>query len=215
MESRWDDKGLVGDDFHDTIGHLRNVGMFNKAEDSHATRMAKILLDFHKEFVWVSEVATKKGSSMKRKRKTRNPQGGRRKQDCPSSISATDSLDSQTVYVQPISESMSEIRSVSNTTQSGFEPDHPIYHVPQSTMAPTISSTQQPPQPEETLLHLDALDFVSPHYSTDHAGNILSVTDLDFLAPMLDTSSLEFVNSQPVFLDLPPFSPVAQNHCQG
>lgn len=212
MDFRWDEKGLVGDDFHTTIEHLRTVDMFKKAKDSHAARMAKVLLDFHKELVWVSEVTMKKVSSLKRKRNSQSFQGGRQKESFPTSIPGTESLGSQTI--QPISESILGTRSASNTTQSGFEPDHSIHYASQSIVVPAITSTQEPPRPEETLLHFDALDFVSPHFSTNHASNILSVTDLDFLAPLLDTSSIEFVNPQPGVLDSPPLSPVFQSHYQ-
>jgi hypothetical protein len=64
-------------------------------------------------------------------------------------------------------------------------------------------------QVEETLLDFAALDFVGPHCPESNHGNVLDLTDLDFVAPLLDISDLDYVEPQSSFF--PPFYSFEQN----
>ncbi|KAJ6036011.1 hypothetical protein N7540_000290 [Penicillium herquei] len=156
------------------------------------------------DLVWVSEVVTAETPSTKRKRSTQNFQGAQKRKACSASSSALASRSSQSI--QPMPESMSGVRFTSNDIESRVNTDNAIWHASPPPVTPTTNFAQEPPQPE-TLLHFEALDFVNPHYCASHAGNLLSVADLDFLAPLLEISSLDFVNSQPGLLNFPSFSP--------
>jgi hypothetical protein len=73
----------------------------------------------------------------------------------------------------------------------------------------------QSPQVEETVLDLTALDFVTPQYPISNNGNVLDLADLDFVAPLLDMTDLEFVDPQstffPHFYSFEQNVPLAQN----
>ncbi|KAL2695835.1 hypothetical protein AAEP93_003135 [Penicillium crustosum] len=70
-DSIWDDKGLIGEDFDLTIQHLRGIDIIKKSEDSNATRMAKSLLDFHANFIWIADLDPGQSVSGKRKHDTK------------------------------------------------------------------------------------------------------------------------------------------------
>ncbi|PYI02924.1 hypothetical protein BO78DRAFT_432506 [Aspergillus sclerotiicarbonarius CBS 121057] len=50
----WDEKGLVGKDLDGAIEHLQHIDVLGKSKQSKAQHMAKILLDFHAGFVWIT-----------------------------------------------------------------------------------------------------------------------------------------------------------------
>ncbi|KAJ5971809.1 uncharacterized protein N7479_001727 [Penicillium vulpinum] len=98
-DSIWDDKGLIGEDFDLTIQHLRKIDIIRKSEDSNAARMAKSLLDFHANFIWMAELDPGQSSSGKRKHNTKihTRTGGKRsKKGVPESFPTleTDNLGS-------------------------------------------------------------------------------------------------------------------------
>ncbi|CAI7643606.1 unnamed protein product [Penicillium palitans] len=73
----------------------------------------------------------------------------------------------------------------------------------------------QSPQVEETVLDLTALDFVTPQCPISNNGNVLDLADLDFVAPLLDMTDLDFVDTQssffPHFYSFEQNVPLAQN----
>lgn len=50
------------------IKHLRGIDIMKKSGDSNAASMAKALLDFHANLIWIDELELGQSSSGKRKR---------------------------------------------------------------------------------------------------------------------------------------------------
>lgn len=196
-----------------------------KSEDSTATYMAKILLDFHASFVWISPLDPDQSSSGKRKHATKpraRYEDKRRKRNqgsCPSRPVST--CQASGINHTRVGLLQQEEQESGDSIQGAVSSQDPtqLNTLPLSTCSPNLSQARSvekptmniiPSQPpgEETLLDIAALDYAGPQCSISDNGNDHS-NALGFVAPLLNMSCLDFVDPQ--FSFYPPLYSFEQN----